>query len=172
MSTAAALSWRRVCMADAPLLWSWANDPETRRNSFTKGPIPYGEHVAWLEERLRSGTTYFWIFTDGVTPVGQVRCEVDGPTAEVHISVAPSSRGRGLGKAMLPQVLHLLREACGSRVRVRASVLENNVQSRRLFEACGFQQVGALERPARERAIVFEWMASSPAGVLGVSDPS
>src|SRR5437762_13940452 len=86
------LVWREARMADADLLWRWANDRETRANSFTSSPIPYEEHVSWLAQRLGSDTTRIWIFSDGDAPVGQVRIDISGAIAEIGITVAPEHR--------------------------------------------------------------------------------
>ena len=157
MSVDQALDYRRATMEDALLLWRWANDPETRRNSFTKRAIPLAEHEGWLERRLASPTTRLWIFSDAEGPMGQVRCELEGPTAELHISVAPERRGRGHGKSMLGRAVELTRAAHGDRVKIRASVLEDNARSLALFRACGFEPVDATESPEGGRAIMFEW---------------
>lgn len=156
MSVTQALSWRRARMEDADLLWRWANDPETRRNSFQKAPIPYAEHLAWLEGRIRSDGTRLWIFSDGDVPVGQVRCDVDAARAEIHISVAPEGRGRGYAKSMLAEALRLIREAYGDQLQILASVFDHNVRSLKLFKACGFQEIGVVESSGSERALVLE----------------
>src|SRR2546428_13692444 len=94
------LVWREARMADADVLWRWANDPETRQNSFNTSPILYEEHVAWLSQRLGSDATPTWIFSDGDVPVGQVRFDISGDVAEIGITVAPEQRARGYGRAM------------------------------------------------------------------------
>lgn len=143
-------------MADAELLWRWANDPETRQNAFSKAPIAYGDHMAWLDGRLRSEATSIWIFDDGDSSVGQVRFDVSGDVAEIDISVDPSRRGRGYGTAMLIEAIRRLRGERGSTVRPRALVLDYNLPSMKLFKACGFAEVGVVERGAGERVLVLE----------------
>ncbi len=155
MSFAMVLTWRQARMEDADLLWRWANDPETRRNSFNRSPIPYSEHLAWLEGRIRSAAVRLWIFSDHDGPVGQVRAEAAGAVVELHISVAPERRGRGHGKSMLSETLRLVREAYGDQVQVRASVFDHNVSSLKLFKTCGFKEVGVVESDG-ERAVIFE----------------
>ena len=159
---AAALTCRTATLEDAELLWRWINDPETRRSSFDPAPIPWGEHVAWLEGRVGSATTRLWIFSDRERPVGQVRCEVSGDGAEIHIAVAPECRAQGYGKAMLAHGVRLAREAVGGQVRLRARVLDWNVPSLKLFRECGFREAGAAERPGGERAIIFECAETPP----------
>ncbi len=150
------LVWREARLADADFLWRWANDRETRQNSFSKSPIPYAAHVAWLEQRLASDATRIWIFSDGDTPVGQVRFDIAGGVAEIGITVAPEQRGRGYGKAMLEQAIRCLHEARRDHVRPRASVLARNEASLRLFKACGFEEVSTAQRDSGERMIVLE----------------
>jgi len=151
---------RRAERGDAELLWRWANDLETRRNAFSQMPIPWPDHLAWLDGRLASAATRIWIFSDGDTPVGQVRFDMAGEAAEIDISVAPERRGRGYGKAMLTEAIDRLRAEHGARFTPRASVLEANAASLRTFRACGFTEVGA-ERRGDDRAIVLELPGAS-----------
>lgn len=159
---AAGLTCRIATLDDAELLWRWINDPVTRRNSFNPAPIPWGEHVAWLEHRVGSATTRLWIFSDRERPVGQVRCEVSGDGAEMNIAVAPECRARGYGKAMLTHAVRLARETFGDRVPLRAQVLDGNAPSLQLFKACGFREAGASERLGGRRAIIFEFAETPP----------
>jgi len=142
-------------MEDAMLLWAWANDPETRRNAFTKAPIPYETHVAWLQGRLASDATRLLIFTDAEGPVGQVRFDVEADVAEISIVVAPERRGCGHGRAMLTEAVDALRAERGPHMRPRAAVLSDNARSLALFRACGFVPVGVEGRHGQE-AILLE----------------
>ncbi len=152
---AAGLSWRRAAMDDARLLWTWANDAETRRNAFSKAPIAYETHVVWLQRRLASETTRLLIFADAIGPVGQVRFDVAHDVAEVSIVVAPDRRGAGHGRAMLSEALSALRAEHGSRVRPRARVLAHNGRSLAMFRAGGFVSMG-VERRDGEDVVVLE----------------
>ena len=150
-----ALSWRRATQGDALLLWQWANDAETRRQSFSGAPIPYAHHLRWLEGRLASPDTRLWIFSDAAGTVGQVRVERAGDEAEINIAVAPERRGRGLGTAMLLSALEAVHAEWGDVVRPRAQVFERNAASLKMFRRCGFREVGT--RVARgEPVILFE----------------
>jgi RimJ/RimL family protein N-acetyltransferase len=149
-----ALSWREADMGDAALLWRWANDAETRSSAFSKAPIPYDAHVAWLQRRLASDATRLWIFADAEGPVGQVRFDLDGDVAEIDIAVAPERRGRGHGRAMLSQAVGALRTERPD-VRPRAAVLAHNARSLGMFRACGFESVGVEHRHGEE-AVVLE----------------
>jgi UDP-2,4-diacetamido-2,4,6-trideoxy-beta-L-altropyranose hydrolase len=148
-----ALSRRDASMEDAALLWRWANDAETRGNAFSKAPIPYDAHVAWLRRRLDSGATRLWIFADAEGPVGQVRFDLGGDVADIDIAVAPERRGHGHGRAMLNQAVQALRaERAG--VRPRAAVLAHNARSLAMFRACGFESVGVEHRDGAETVVL------------------
>ena len=149
------LALREARMSDAELLWRWANDRETRQNSFSKAAIPYADHVAWLERRLASDATRIWIFSDAEVPVGQVRFDISDEVAEVGITVAPEQRGRGYAEAMLRQAVARLCEERGERVRPQAFVFAHNAASLRLFRACGFEEVATVRRDG-EPVIVLE----------------
>ncbi|MBI5092789.1 MAG: GNAT family N-acetyltransferase [Candidatus Hydrogenedentes bacterium] len=87
---------------DARLLWEWANDPETRRVSFSTGNIPWETHQSWLEQKLNDPRVRFYIVLGaGGEAVAQVRFEIDGGRAVVSVSVAPSERGKGYGAGAL-----------------------------------------------------------------------
>lgn len=163
------LDCRKAQMGDAELLWRWANDPDTRRNAFSTAPIPYAEHLAWLEGRLRSEATSIWIFSHGPAPVGQVRFDLTGDVAEISIVVAPEQRGRGYGKAMLPEAVRRLREERGEAVRPRALVLKQNARSLKLFEACGFREVDVVERAGGKQAVVLELVGGKERAGKGMS---
>jgi L-amino acid N-acyltransferase YncA len=63
---------------------------------------------------------------------------------EVSIYVAASFRGRGVGKALLEQ---LVREAEEAGIwTLQAGIFPENVASIALHESCGFRQVGNRER--------------------------
>jgi UDP-2,4-diacetamido-2,4,6-trideoxy-beta-L-altropyranose hydrolase len=146
---------REARMSDAGLLWRWANDRETRESSFTRTPIPYADHVAWLTCRLGSDATRMWIFAEEEVPVGQVRFDISGEVAEIGITVAPEHRGRGYGRVMLAQAIRRLREEKGDWLKPRASVLAHNAASLRLFKACGFEEIGT-DRRNGEQVVVLE----------------
>ncbi|MDD4249869.1 MAG: UDP-2,4-diacetamido-2,4,6-trideoxy-beta-L-altropyranose hydrolase, partial [Methanosarcina sp.] len=44
---------RHARPSDEALLLAWANDPETRQNSFSSDPIPAEKHHCWFRNRLR-----------------------------------------------------------------------------------------------------------------------
>lgn len=139
------LTLRQVKSDDCRVLWEWANDPQTRAASFNSERIPWDQHVAWFNERLRDPNSVIFIAVVGETPVGVVRFSVHGESAELSITVGPEFRGRGYGKAMLRlAVEQVLRDG---RVKwVDAFVKASNSRSASTFQAAGFVLMGEVRR--------------------------
>jgi UDP-2,4-diacetamido-2,4,6-trideoxy-beta-L-altropyranose hydrolase len=131
---------RRATMADARLLWRWANDPDTRSASLSPEPIPYTEHVRWLRDRLADRSCLLLIGRNGAGPLGQVRFERRETDAEVSISVAPEHRGT-VGGLVLESAVRRVRRGLPE-ANLLAQVKIDNGPSRRLFERAGFRPVG------------------------------
>ena len=136
---------RAVVRGDADLLLAWANDPETRANSFNRETIKPEEHRAWLEGRLADGCCWMRLAEDATGRCfGTVRIEGDEePT--VSITLAPTHRGLGLGEKLLSL-------ACAAyphegRGTLRAEVRPDNAASRMIFEANGFRLI--IKQPDR-----------------------
>lgn len=134
------LNLRRALAADAYPLWLWANDAETRRASFGRGPISWSTHVAWLDERLADPDTAIFVGeSGGGRPVGSVRFDTaDGwATARLSFVVAPEARGAGFARPLvLSGVAQLRREHAG--VEVYAEVLDENPRSLAVFQNLGW----------------------------------
>lgn len=67
--------------------------------------------------------------------------------AEVSVYIAAAARGRGIGKALLEE---LVRQSEASGVwTLQAGIFPENIASIRLHESCGFRQVGVRRRIGR-----------------------
>jgi L-amino acid N-acyltransferase YncA len=88
-------------------------------------------------------------------PVGQVRYDRDGTTAEISVSIDSRFRGRGFGVAILQ-----LSAPCACRdldvVELRGLVKLSNAASMAAFTSAGFRR-GADSEVHGERAAVFLW---------------
>jgi RimJ/RimL family protein N-acetyltransferase len=135
------LSLRRATEADAELLLEWRNDPDTRAGSFQQDPIGLEEHRAWLRGVLADSERVLLVVElDGV-PSGSVRVDrEDAETAEIHIALAASARGRKVGLWALREASQQADGLLGVK-RIRARVKSDNLASLRAFEAAGFERV-------------------------------
>ncbi|MFQ5913477.1 MAG: GNAT family N-acetyltransferase [Nitrospinota bacterium] len=146
------MSLRLAKTEDAETLWRWANDLETRKNSFSQAPILWEDHLRWLQEKLQSPDTLILVGWQGDEPVGVVRFERRGTEAVVSVTVAPARRGEGLGRRILAAGIREL-QTRWSDVTVVAFVFKRNEPSFRLFAGCGFLPSGS-EKDEVERFVL------------------
>jgi RimJ/RimL family protein N-acetyltransferase len=131
---------RPATAADADLLLAWRNDPATRAASFGSEEIPRDAHLRWLARKLEDENCALLVIEIAGAPVGQLRLERDGDTAEVHIALAPAARGRSIGRHALRTAVAEARSLLGVS-RITANVKPENEASLRAFEAAGFRVV-------------------------------
>jgi RimJ/RimL family protein N-acetyltransferase len=145
---------RPATESDAELLLEWRNDPQTREASFQQEPIGLEEHRAWLAGRLGDPDCALQVIEVDGRPAGSVRLDREGDEeAEIHIVIAPESRGGGLSIRALDLASEQAGELLGVR-RVRARVKSGNEASLRAFRSAGFE-------PARESDDVVELVRPS-----------
>ncbi len=134
---------RPACLADCDAVFAWVNDPETRAASCSQDPVPYEDHQLWFEVSLLSDRRSLFVAELAGEPCAFLRLDRPGPdadSAEVSINVAPESRGRGLGLALL-HALEREAQRQGLR-RLDAHIRPDNRVSRRAFERVGYRLEG------------------------------
>jgi RimJ/RimL family protein N-acetyltransferase len=139
-TTATPLRMRPARLDDEARLLEWANDPITRRNAFSPSPIPAQTHRDWLHRRLQDPErcrVYVAETGEGI-PMAQVRFEQWGNAWEVHYSLAPGFRGRGIGRPVLEAALTTARAELGG-ITVFGRVKRGNRASQRIFESLDFE---------------------------------
>ncbi|KUF08600.1 hypothetical protein AUL38_00365 [Leucobacter sp. G161] len=123
---------RRALASDAGRLFEWRNDSSTRAVSRSHKPIAWDEHVTWMGRVLADEHRQLLIIEHGDEPVATVRWDRLGDSAwEASITIAPSYRGKGLGKSVLATGEHWF--ANSSPKLLLATVHRSNAASRRLF---------------------------------------
>lgn len=140
---------RPATAADAELLLSWRNDPETRRWARTTELVSVAEHEAWLSRA--SPARRLFVAEHQGRPVGTVRFDRGDGAWEVSITVAPAARGRRLATPMLLAAERALGPAV-----IRANVHRDNVASLALFERAGYVVSSDGE---------WRWLTKSPSEV-------
>ena len=133
---------RRADSADEARLLRWANDPVTRKDSFSQRAISADEHRQWFQQLLRDeASRQFIVESDRGAELGQVRLQRHGAEWEVHYAVAPEFRGRRLGMPMLRAALDEFERE--HRARIIGRVKASNVASQKIFQALGFDRAAA-----------------------------
>lgn len=137
---------RPVCREDEALLLQWANDFETRANSFCSETIAPAEHARWLAGKLVASGCIMYLAenSDGI-PYGVARFEMISGRAVISVGVAPEFRRQGLGSL-------IIRAAC-ERIfterdlsAIEALVKMENRGSLRAFQKAGFLVGGTATR--------------------------
>ena len=129
------LTLRPATEADAQLLFDWRNDPVTRRNSLDTAEIVWHDHLRWLGASLSRSDRRLLIAEQGLDPVGTVRLDHAGDQCILSWTVAPSRRGRGIGKAMVRRAV-----AEAGVATLFSSIKDDNIASIRIAEGCGFKR--------------------------------
>lgn len=141
------LTYRTAQPADARLYFDWANDPDTRRQSFHSAPISLETHTSWFSRKLADPNTLLLVFMDETKqPVGQVRFERT-PVADmpdeiiIGLSVDAHYRGKGLSVQLIAEGCRVCRKQWGA-VTIHAYIKPENQASVRAFERAGFRLSG------------------------------
>ncbi|HEY7593251.1 MAG TPA: bifunctional UDP-2,4-diacetamido-2,4,6-trideoxy-beta-L-altropyranose hydrolase/GNAT family N-acetyltransferase [Actinophytocola sp.] len=132
------LTIRPASPADAGLLLTWRNDPETLRWSRGHQPVAEGVHQAWLHNSLENPDRLLLI-AETDHPVGTVRFDrLEPGTWEVSITVAPADRGKGLASRLL-MIGEGALQARHPATQILANVHEANKPSLTLFHHAGYE---------------------------------
>ena len=119
------------------MLLEWRNDAETRVNSIKQDMITMDSHVAWLAESLQNPMRKLYIADEEGRAVGTVRVDTAGDAIQSFSwTVAPSSRGRGFGKAMVGLALQ------GLKGKIIARIKPQNIPSIKIVKVYGFKNIG------------------------------
>lgn len=138
------LTHRTARLTDAQLYLDWANDPDTRRQSFTSAPISLETHTSWFTRKLNDANTLLLVFENETgQAVGQVRFERT-PVADmpdeviISLSVDARQRGKGLASQLIERGCVICRKRWGE-VTIHAYIKPENQASIRAFERAGFR---------------------------------
>lgn len=98
----ATIKLRSVQEEDCELLWKWSNDPTVRMASFSSDPIPWQEHTAWFNRKVRDPNCIIYMaLNEQDIPLGQVRYQIDKSEAVISITIAKDFRGLGYATALI-----------------------------------------------------------------------
>jgi RimJ/RimL family protein N-acetyltransferase len=132
---------RTVSLDDADLILEWRNSIDARMMSRNSDPISVIEHYDWLNKWLGGENRgYFWIYSQGGKNIGYVRLDSTESKQQFEISIfiEANSRGQGMGKMLLEDSIARL-FAIEKNVFVKATVLNSNLASMKLFHSFGFR---------------------------------
>ena len=144
------LRLRRVEERDCKLLWEWSNDPSVRKVSFSTDFIPWKRHLEWFRSKLdNKNVVHYLVINKSDLPVGQVRFELDGPSAVMSLSLASEFRGAGYGSSIMAMTTDELFRSTDVKI-IHAYVKLDNEASLKLFATAGFSQEATVAIQGRE----------------------
>lgn len=134
------LTFRIADVEDVDLLYHWASDEDTRKNSYNSDAIKYDNHVRWFHDRLKSSKCRIYIFSNlEKFSIGQVRIELgESGDAIIGVSIAKEHRGKNYSS----QMINLACEdffTFHDGVKIKAWIFTNNQASYRSFLTAGFR---------------------------------
>jgi RimJ/RimL family protein N-acetyltransferase len=156
---------RLLCETDLPLTLAWRNQDHIRCWFFNSGIIQPEQHAAWFQQYRDRDDDFVFVIEEaaaGCQPVGQVSLyHIDWESCSAEygrlLIGEASACGKGLARAATELVLQIGFDVLGLN-DIYLEVLTHNHAARRVYEACGFTQVGehqnivrmAISRPARK----------------------
>lgn len=136
---------RKATLQDKKLIYNWANDPDTRKNSFNQETIKWEDHEAWYDKRMADDNTKMYIFMDFFKAIGQVRLDVEDDAATISYSVDKDCRGQGIGKEILYSLeKELVSKSDTKKQNIKkliAHVKADNIGSKKVFESLGYEEI-------------------------------
>lgn len=153
---------RKANERDKKILFDWANESETRANSFHQEKISWEEHSGWYDRMMQAEDVLIYIVMDFMKPVGQVRMNIEDDAGRISYSVDEECRGDHLGQKMLAL---LEKEAAGKVTRLVAEVKPDNLASRRNFEKLGYELYGEQDDSDQEKVIYVKDLDTAKTGV-------
>ena len=130
---------RKAVATDAGPMLCWRNEPAVRKASRNEAPIDLASHQRWFDLTLADPNRLLLIGEFSGKPVGVVRFDIDGESAEVSIYLLASAVGRGLGADLLSAAENWLMGARPHVKKIRADVLPDNPPSHALFAGSGYR---------------------------------
>lgn len=140
------LSFRKAVERDKELLLEWANEEETRRQSFQMHQITFEEHDQWFWKTMRDKTILILIFCLDEVPIGSMRFSVEGIRATLSYTIDCYYRGHGFGKEMIRMAVAYADQYLAVET-LEAKTKKDNFPSQNILLANGFK----LMKDSRER---------------------
>lgn len=131
---------RTVDVSDKNLIFEWANEEQTRKNSFNSEPIIFENHSVWFDKKLQAGNALYFVCEYMGTEAALLRFDVEEEYATIGIIIAKDFRGQGLALSCIRECCRMFRFY--SDKPIHAYIKPENIASKKSFEKAGFTYKG------------------------------
>lgn len=138
---AAHLNIREATIDDEQSLYVWRNHPNIKEVSFNKHSITPEQHSQWFRHALLNPDRLLLIGELKEKPVGVVRFDIDGNSAEVSIYLIQEADSKGLGQSLLRSAEQWLKANKNDIYTIKANIIEENSISQRFFTHAGYKPI-------------------------------
>lgn len=135
---ACTIKLRPATAEDSAAIFSWRNDPVTRRYALDPSEFDRDSHEKWFANVLSDSNRELLIAEHDEQPIGVLRYDIEAGLATASVYLVPGLAGQGWGKCLLLAGEQWLQKE-RSDVRVcQAEVSADNDASLALFRSMGF----------------------------------
>ena len=138
---------RKATMVEMETTFQWANDPDTRKFSYSSNSIPWEDHVRWYEQKIINPDCFYYMFFIDQIAIGQVRFdrskEEEIDTFVLSYTLGRAWRGKGLGAYVLLKGIKTLTQETNVK-KIVGYVQTANTNSVNIFKRCGFTPVDGI----------------------------
>lgn len=149
------ISIRKATSLDVHITYEWANDKDTRLNSFSSQPISFENHQSWWQAKMKDSEALYLIGELDGSAACLIRFDkiADGASYIIGINLDPIYRGKRLSH-------QILQAACNEFFNVKSLPIEayikpDNMPSVKTFEKAGFRFVKQVEIAGSD-ALLYE----------------
>ena len=139
------LDSRRASTEDRMIFFNWANEKETRAQSFNSDPIPYEDHVRWFDNKLNDNKSAIYIITYNKEDIGQVRFDIEKDCAIISYSIDQKFRNQGWSSPLLQRGVAQFKKDHQNSYLIIGFVKKENIASSIAFRNLGFRESIATE---------------------------
>jgi UDP-2,4-diacetamido-2,4,6-trideoxy-beta-L-altropyranose hydrolase len=129
---------RPVTTNDSKRLFGWRNHETIRAVSRNSDVITWDDHQKWFSAVMGDAKRCLLIGERDGLPLGVVRFDIKGRTAEVSVYVVPGTAGSGRGRDLLQAAERWLVAGRPEVTTLHAHVLGGNDRSESLFVGSGY----------------------------------
>ena len=137
-------------------IWTWRNDPITRKNSRTMDKVPWKNHTKWYGNFLKTKPLQMFICKDDQgNNICMVRFDKLGNGEyEISANLNPQFRGQRLSSLLIDlAVKHFVKQTNGQVIGIVAEIKPKNIPSIKCFTRAKFIKMNEEQPKQNEKEI-------------------